>query len=168
MKFLAFIGFIAIIVAVAAGVYFIGGFYSVAGTAGDPAIVRAALIQVRTASIDRHAVDTPSIPLDDPAIVQAGARAFGERGCVNCHGGPGAQWAKFSEGLHPSPPDLKEVVNGLEPRQLFWIVKNGINMTGMPSFGPIGVSDDEIWKIVAFLKKLPGVSDQDFKTWTQK
>jgi hypothetical protein len=40
-------------------------------------------------------------------------------------------------------------------------------MTGMPSFGPIGVQDAEIWQIVAFLKKLPNVSDQDFKAWTQ-
>jgi hypothetical protein len=39
-------------------------------------------------------------------------------------------------------------------------------MTGMPSFGPIGVPDQEIWSIAAFLKKLPTVSDQDYKTWT--
>jgi mono/diheme cytochrome c family protein len=168
MRFLAFIGFIAIVAAIAAGVYFFAGYYNVAGTAGDTPLVASALIRVRIASIDRHALDAPSISLSDPAMVQAGARAFNERGCVNCHGGPGAPWAKFSEGLHPSPPDLKEVADKLEPRHIFWIVKNGINMTGMPSFGPTGVPDDEIWKIVAFVKKLPGVSEQDFKTWTQK
>lgn len=167
MKFLAFIGAVAIIVAIGAAVFFFGGFYSVAGTQEEQGIVAAALIHIRQASIDRHAVDMPSVSLDDPATVQAGARAFSARGCVNCHGGPGVNWAKFSEGLHPSPPDLKEIVNGLEPRQLFWVVKNGINMTGMPSFGSIGVPDGEVWSIVAFLKKLPSVSDQDFKAWTQ-
>ncbi len=60
-------------------------------------------------------------------------------GCVNCHGGPGAQWRKFSEGLNPDPPDLKEIVGDIQPRELFWVVKNGIKMTGMPSFGAIGV-----------------------------
>ena len=70
------------------------------------------------------------------------------------------------EGLNPSPPDLKEVVGSLEARELFWVVKNGINMTGMPSFGQIGVPDQEVWSMAAFLKKLPGVSDQDYKTWT--
>ena len=70
------------------------------------------------------------------------------------------------EGLNPSPPDLKEVAPLLEPRQLFWVIKNGIRMTGMPSFGMIEVPDAEIWKIVAFLKKLPLVTDQDYKTWT--
>jgi cbb3-type cytochrome c oxidase subunit III len=166
MRFLAIIGVIAIIVAIAGAGFFFGGFYSVAGTQEEPRIVAWALVHIRQASIDRNATETPSIRLDDPAAVQAGARAFSERGCTNCHGGPGVKWAKFSEGLHPSPPDLKEVVNYLEPRQLFWVVKNGINMTGMPSFGPIGVPDAEIWTIVAFLKKLPSVSDQDFKAWS--
>jgi len=36
----------------------------------------------------------------------------------------------------------------------------------MPSFGSIGVADNEIWTIVAFLKKLPNVSEADFKAWT--
>ena len=45
---------------------------------------------------------------------------------------------------------------------------NGINMTGMPSFGAIDVPDQEIWSIVAFVKKLPTVSDEDFKTWTRQ
>jgi Cytochrome C oxidase, cbb3-type, subunit III len=74
--------------------------------------------------------------------------------------------AKFSEGLHPDPPDLKEVVDQLSPAQLFWVVKHGINMTGMPSFEQAGVKDDEIWSIVAFLKKLPKVSEADYKAWT--
>jgi hypothetical protein len=39
---------------------------------------------------------------------------------------------------------------------LFWVIKNGINMTGMPSFGAINVPDQEIWTIVAFVKKLRG------------
>ena len=104
--------------------------------------------------------------LDDRAVVQAGARAFAARGCVNCHGGPGVKWAKFSEGLNPGPPDLKVVVGGLEAPELFWEVKNGIDMTGMPSFGQIRVPDQEIWSIAAFLKKLPGLSDQDYKSWT--
>jgi hypothetical protein len=80
---------------------------------------------------------------------------------MNCHGGPGVKWAKFSERLHPDPPDLKELANERTPQQLFWVIKNGINMTGMPSFGAIEASDQEIWTIVAFVKKLPSVSDDD-------
>jgi mono/diheme cytochrome c family protein len=168
MRILAVIGALAIIVGIGAAIFFFGGFYSVAATAEDPAIVTWALTQVRNASINRHAHDQPppAINLGDPATVQAGAREFATHGCTNCHGAPGVSWAKFSEGLHPDPPDLKEIVDHRSPAQLFWVVKNGINMTGMPSFALAGVKDDEIWSIVAYLKKLPGVSDADYKAWT--
>jgi len=166
MRFLALIGALAIVVAVGAAVYFFGGFYSVAVTAWEPAPVKWALVQVRQASIGRHADEIPSAMPGDPASVQAGARAYLARGCTNCHGGPGVDWAKFSEGLRPDPPDLKDVAKAAKPAELFWVIKNGINMTGMPSFGAIGVKDDELWKIVAFLKKLPTVTDAEFKAWT--
>jgi mono/diheme cytochrome c family protein len=166
LKTLALIGLLAIFAAIVAGVFFFGGFYSVAGTAGEPEVVKWALSKVRQASVARHAKDRPPGSLDDPAMVQAGARAFSERGCVNCHGAPGVEWAKFSEGLRPDPPDLKEVADELTPEQLFWVIKNGINMTGMPSFGLIEVPDQEIWTIVAFVKKLPTVSEADFKAWS--
>ena len=166
MRLLAFIGALAVIAGIAAGIFFFGGFFNIAATEQDPGPVAWAIIHVREASITHHATDTPPASLSDPATIRAGARAFAERGCVSCHGGPGAQWAKFSEGLNPGPPDLKDVVGDLQPRELFWVVKNGIKMTGMPSFGAIGVPDPEIWSIVAFLKKLPIVSDADFKAWS--
>jgi mono/diheme cytochrome c family protein len=165
MKFLAFIGFLGIVVGVGAAVFFLGGFFSVAATSEDPGIVNWALIQVRQASIARHAKEVAPVALDD-AAVRAGARAFAVRGCVHCHGAPGVEWSKFSEGLRPDPPDLKDIVNAREPRDLFWVVKNGIKMTGMPGFGLVEVPDPEIWNIVAFLKKLPTVSPADFKTWS--
>jgi len=166
MRILAMIGALAIIIGVGAAVFFFGGYYSVAATAEDPAIVNWALTRVRTASINRHALDQPPASINDTASVQAGAKAFAAHGCTTCHGGPGVNWAKFSEGLHPDPPNLKEVVDHRSPAQLFWVVRNGINMTGMPGFALAGANDDEIWSIVAFLKKLPGVSEADYKAWT--
>ena len=128
--------------------------------------VNWALVKVRTASIDRYAKDNPPANLSDDATVQEGAREYLEHGCQTCHGAPGVKWAKFSEGLHPDPPDLKEVAGELSPQQIFWVIKNGINMTGMPSFAAAGAKDDDLWKIAAFVKKLPSVKDEDFKNWT--
>lgn len=166
MRTLAVIGFLGIVGAIAAAIYFFGGFYSVSAVEPDPALVAFAVGHVRDASIDRHATETPPFSLTDPAVIQAGARAFLARGCANCHGGPGVKWAKFSEGLRPDPPDLKEIANESDPKEIFWVVKHGINMTGMPSFARVGAGDKEIWEIAAFVKKLPTVSDSDFKAWT--
>jgi len=166
MRILALIGALGIVVGIAAAVFFFGGFYSVAGTQEDFAPVKWALVHVRTASIGHHATDTPPANLGDAATVQAGAKAYVALGCTNCHGGPGTDWAKFSEGLRPDPPDLKDVAPARTPAELFWVIKNGINMTGMPSFGLAGAKDEDLWKVVAFLKKLPEVKDEEFKAWT--
>ena len=107
LKTLAIVGLLAVLVGIASAVYFFGGYYNVAGTAEEPAIVKWALVKVRQASVAQHAKDNPPTSLDNPATVQAGARAFSERGCVNCHGGPGVNWAKFSEGLRPDPPSSR-------------------------------------------------------------
>jgi mono/diheme cytochrome c family protein len=166
MRFLATLGVLAIIAAVAAGAAAFGGYFNVSAMWEDPGPVAAALINVRSASIARHATDTPTVKLDDSAVIQAGAKAFAAQGCVMCHGGPGAPWAKFSEGLNPGPPDLKEVAPHLSAAEVFWVVKNGIRMTGMPSFAAAGVKDDDLWRIAAFVKALPKVSDADYKAWT--
>lgn len=163
VKLLALIGLLAILTGIASTVFFFGGYYSVATTAKEPRVVQWALAKVRMASVERHAADQPPKTLDSPDIQRAGARAYAERGCTNCHGAPGVEWAKFSEGLRPDPPDLKEVVKDRTPAQLFWVIKHGINMTGMPNFGE--APDEELWSIVAFLKALPTVSDADYKAW---
>jgi mono/diheme cytochrome c family protein len=147
-------------------VYFFGGYYNVGASQEDPALVHWALVKVRTASINRLGTDAPPANFNTAETVQAGARAFAANRCATCHGAPGVAWAKFSEGLRPDPPDLKKVVNDATPSQLFWVIKNGINMTGMPSFAAAGAKDEDIWAIVAFLKKLPSVSEADYKAWT--
>ena len=163
MRILAGVGGLGLVGGAAAAIFFFGGFYSVAGAVPDLDLVHWALVQVRATSIARHANDRAPAGLDDQARIQDGARAFATIGCVNCHGAPGVKWARFSEGLHPDPPDLKELASDRTVAQLFWVIKNGINMTGMPSFD---IPDPEAWSIVAFLKKLPIVTDADFKAWT--
>ena len=167
MRFLAVIGALAILFAIGAAIFFFGGFYNIAENKDDPAIVAWALAHVRAASVARHATEAPPASLDDPATVKAGARAYATIGCVNCHGGPpNKDWAKFSEGLKPIPADLKVMAKERSASELFSAIRNGIKMTGMPSFALAGASDQQIWTIVAFIKSLPTSTDEDYKAWT--
>ena len=167
MKFFAAIGVLAVLAIIASAVYFLGGFYDVAAAHPDPKPVDWVLASVREASIESRAPATTPSNLEDPATIQAGARAFATRGCVACHGAPGVDWEKFAEGMRPDPADLSEVAKGQSAGEIFWVIKNGIGMTGMPSFARIKVEDPEIWAITAFVKKIPSVSPQDYKTWTK-
>jgi len=166
MRFFTAIGVLTVLALIAGAVYFFGGFYDVAAAQPDPKPVEWVLASVREASIASRAPAITPSNLDDPATIQAGARAFSTRGCVACHGAPGVNWEKFTEGMKPDPADLSEVAKGQSAGEIFWVIKNGIGMTGMPSFARIKVQDPEIWAITAFVKKIPSVSPADYKTWT--
>lgn len=166
MRLLAVIGALAVLAILFGAIYFFGGYYSVAATEEHSDPVAWALARIRLASVARHGDATSPLNLDDPANVQAGARAYATRGCITCHGAPGVGWAKFSEAMRPYPPDLKALVAQRRAGELFWAIRNGIRMTGMPGFALADVEDREIWTIVAFVRKLPIVSEADFKAWT--
>jgi mono/diheme cytochrome c family protein len=82
--------------------------------------------------------------------------------CTTCHGGPGIERSEIGKGLNPPAPSLSDAVKHWTPRQLFWIVKNGVKMTGMPSFG-VTHNEDEVWSIVAFIEKLPEMSSEQYQ-----
>ncbi len=81
--------------------------------------------------------------------------------CITCHPAPGKERSDISKGLRPEPPDLAKASKQWTNAQLLWIVKNGVNMTGMPAFGRTH-DDERIWGIVGFISKLQGMSAQDF------
>jgi|SRR5689334_17487441 len=62
------------------------------------------------------------------------------------------------KGMYPQPPVLTGSAKDWLQAELF--CRNGIKMSGMPSWP--GLSDDDLWNIVAFLQKLPGMSEQDY------
>jgi len=110
-------------------------------------------IEVRAAAI------TVPPGLDDPAKVLTGTEHFAAH-CAVCHGAPGVRRGDIGEGLYPSPPNLALAAGLYRPSELFWILKHGIKLTGMPAWSDH--RDDELWGIVALLEKLPGMSEQEY------
>ena len=47
-------------------------------------------------------------------------------------------------------------------KELFWVTKNGIRMTGMPAWGPTH-NDKDIWSVVAFVQTLPNLGPEEYK-----
>lgn len=161
-----FLTIVAIIVlAVASGVLFIyTGSYNVAATSQDSGIMRWVLQTIREESIDRRAEDV--IPpaeavLSNPQNLRVGFEHYNEM-CVVCHGAPGVEPGEAREGLNPKPPLLAKAAKKISPQELFWVIKHGIKMTGMPAWGPTH-SDDKIWAMVAFVKSLPELSPEQYK-----
>jgi mono/diheme cytochrome c family protein len=80
--------------------------------------------------------------------------------CVGCHGAPGAERSEIGRRLHPHESNLTRSAKELEPAELFWAVKNGIESTGMPAFGSAH-SDMKILTIVAFLEKMKDMKPRE-------
>jgi mono/diheme cytochrome c family protein len=134
------------------------GLFDVAASDPHWPVTRWVMETARTRSIKFHAADV-RVPagLDDPAKLLIGTEHFAAHRAV-CHGAPGVPKGDIAEGLNPQPPDLAYASGVYAPSELFWILKHGIKMTGMPSWGDH--SDDELWATVSFLEKLPNMTEQ--------
>lgn len=88
--------------------------------------------------------------LDDPKMVLRGAGHF-QLVCAACHGSPEAPPAQLAQDLSPAPPSL---TSWRPDARLFQTVKYGIRHTAMPAW-PTDMRDDEVWDMVAFLRRLP-------------
>jgi mono/diheme cytochrome c family protein len=97
--------------------------------------------------------NVPPPPLIDPISVMRGRMNFTAR-CATCHGYDGRTPTDIGRSLYPRTPDLGlPAVQQYSDAELFWIIKHGIRLTGMPAFGKIH-SDEEISHLVAYVRSL--------------
>ena len=158
--------FIALIVVLLVGLIgglsiVLSGAFNVAATDPDSAMTEWML----------HTTMRRSVAMRSSGIVapksftEAQARdGFGEFSamCAGCHGAPGRMRSAVGKGLRPRAPDLAQAARNWDSGSLFWIVKNGIKMTGMPAFGPTH-DDQTIWNVVAFVSRLPDMTPEQYK-----
>lgn len=100
-----------------------------------------------------------------PAQVAAGFCTY-ERHCVACHGAPGIARQGWANGMNPDPPYLIDAPLRWRRAELFWIVRNGIKLTGMPAWKGT-LSDRQTWDLVAFLAAVPRLPPQTYRRWRQ-
>ena len=99
--------------------------------------------------------------LDDANRISKGAGQYAEM-CRGCHLAPGMKRTEISRGLYPRAPELRHKTD-LTPAEQFWIVKHGVKMTGMPAWG-VTHDDDLLWDVVAFVRKLPELTPEQYET----
>ena len=100
---------------------------------------------------DSHGV--PPGPASTPASIAAGEKLYGAE-CASCHGLNGRTPTDAGRWMYPRAADLtSEQVQQYSDRELFWIVKNGIRLSGMPAFGRVE-TDEHLWQLVHYLRTL--------------
>jgi len=76
--------------------------------------------------------------------------------CSVCHGEKGEGNGQLADQFDPRPRNFAcaATIDGIPDGQLHWIIQNGSPGTAMPPFGYL--SDEEIWQLVVYLRKLSG------------
>ena len=138
------------------------GVFNVAATDKHWGITRTFLEWVRERSINSNMEQLKAPDLTDEKLIAGGAPNY-QAMCVQCHLAPGIKTSEFYQGLNPKPPVFyKGETHDRDPVAAFWIIKNGIKMTGMASWGQ-SHSDKQIWELIAFINAMPGMGPIAYK-----
>ncbi len=139
------------------------GVYSIAASRGHPGWLNDFLELGMRRSVQTNSGLSPPdhLDLDDPSLIQLGAAHF-RAGCAPCHAAPGEPINPVFEGMLPTPPRLEDYVGTWEDEDLHWIVYHGLQYAGMPAWSGAD-REDEVWAIVAFLRRLPELDREGFR-----
>lgn len=104
-------------------------------------------------------------PIPNSPETIADGRAHWADHCFSCHANDGSGDTVMGKNLYPPAPDMRlPATQQLTDGELFYIIQNGIRLTGMPAWGT-GASQDEedSWKLVHFIRHLPQVNVEEKK-----
>jgi cytochrome c553/cytochrome c5 len=137
------------------------GIIPIKASSGHWAITRWFLQFSKERSVATHTLGLEAPSLNDPALVLKGAGTY-ETNCRACHGSPSVPYPMVAQRMTPQPPHLPLTIGNWEAEELFYIVKHGIKLTGMPAW-PSPQRDDEVWAMVAFLQRFPSLKDEEYR-----
>jgi mono/diheme cytochrome c family protein len=140
------------------------GVYDIGATAQHLQPVYSLLENGMRHSVRRHARNVAVPPLNEPARLLRGAGLYREH-CAQCHGGPGTPPATHGMSMQPVPGPLVDASGRWEPRELYWITRHGIKMSGMPAW-EVRLNEPDTWAVVAFLTRLPGLDARAYREMT--
>jgi mono/diheme cytochrome c family protein len=157
---------LALVVAVTLGIL-AGAYFVVAGVSARPQPSGLEVLIARTVrnlAIGWHAGHPPNpVPNTEEAIAEG--RAHFADHCASCHANDGGGDTEMGRGLYPRSPDMRlPATQNLEDHELFYIIENGIRLTGMPAWGTgTKAGEEESWRLVRFIRHLPRITPEEIE-----
>ena len=85
--------------------------------------------------------------------------------CASCHANDGSGNTEMGRNLYPKAPDMRlPRTQQLTDGELFYIIENGVMLTGMPGWStgtPEG--ENSSWQLVHFIRRLPSLTPDDLQ-----
>jgi mono/diheme cytochrome c family protein len=98
-----------------------------------------------------------------PEVLEEG-RAHWADHCASCHANNGGGDTQIGRNLYPKAPDMRTAqTQQLSDGELYYVIQNGVRLTGMPAWGSPGDGDgnQDSWKLVLFIRHLPSMTAQE-------
>ena len=138
-----------------------GGFFNISAREPHWSATTWLMGMVRDRSIAVHSNYIELVQVDGSKSLAVGLEHFHDM-CRLCHGAPGYPQSEFAKGLYPNPPELaSKSVQTRTDVEIYWIIDNGLKMTGMPAFGATH-DKNAILGMMAVLRKLPSLSADEY------
>ena len=106
-----------------------------------------------------HALTNPTP--DTPETIAAGMEHFADH-CALCHANDGSGDTEIGRNLYPKAPDMRtELTQKLSDGELFYIIENGVRLTGMPAWASGPEGEKGSWALVRFIRHLPKLTEEE-------
>jgi mono/diheme cytochrome c family protein len=150
------------LVTIAGAIWFASGGI---GARAEPSRFESAVARtLRSATIPREAkrLANPMAPTEEN--LEEGLTHFADH-CAVCHGNDGSGDTTFGRGMYPRPPDLRlRPTQDLSDGEIFYIIENGVRLTGMPAFGDGSAGSAEgSWGLVHFIRRLSKLTPEEIQ-----
>ena len=164
-KFLRIVAWLAIpaLLVLAGGMFFVQG-------RGVSARKQPSWIEERAALFMRSWL-TPSTykglpnPVSNTQENFVAAREHFADHCASCHANDGGGNTEMGRNLYPKVPDMRlPRTQNLTDGELFYIIENGVMLTGMPGWST-GTPEGEksSWQLVHFIRRLASLTPEDLQ-----
>ncbi len=163
MKYALTITIVLVALLVGAVLFAWSGIYNIAATRSHWGVTLSFIETLRDRSISVRSDDIRTPNMDNQKLKEAAFSHYHEM-CRLCHGAPGYPPEEFSEGLYPAPPKMTSghIQEELTNAEIYWIVKHGIKMTGMPAFGPTH-DQEQLWGLTALAKEMSRMTAEKYR-----
>ena len=151
------------LVALAAAGLWIAGANGFSARTPPTTVERVVMQGIHWLSVPR-AARTAANPVVFSPDVWAESRAHFADHCASCHANDGSANTELGRGLFPRAPDVRLAqTQDKTDGELYWIIENGIRLTGMPAWGSGGSNDVDSWKLVHFVRHLKELTPEHLK-----
>ena len=152
---------VAVLVAAAALAVVGLGLYNVAASEQHFKPVYQLLENAMHQSVRLRARSVAEPPPFNETMVLRGAGCYRDQ-CLQCHGGPGTAQGDIGKSMQPLPGPLVDAARRWSAKEMYWLTKHGIRMSGMPAWEH-RLDEEELWSTVAFLQRMPDLDVAAFK-----